>query len=312
MRISAVIPIYNSEVTIPELHRRVTSALSGVAGEDHQIVFVNDGSRDGSWAALKALADSDPRVVAVDLLRNFGQHNALMCGFKIAEGDYIVTLDDDLQNPPEEIPAMFEALTSRGLDVLYGIPKGKRHSPFRNLGSAAVQLSYRKTFKVAAKLSSFRIMRKEIVRHILSYEKSFTFIDGVIAWFTSRIGNIDVAHERRAVGRSGYSFAKLFALAINMATNFSLGPLQVASLMGTLFSLAGFAAAAFFLAKKLIFDIPVTGYTSLIVAITIFVGVQLLTIGLLGEYVGRVHINVSRRPQYAVREVVGKGGGSIT
>jgi undecaprenyl-phosphate 4-deoxy-4-formamido-L-arabinose transferase len=286
----------------------VTTALTDIGGGDHQIVFVNDGSRDGSWGALKALADADPKVVAIDLLRNFGQHNALMCGFKMAAGDYIVTLDDDLQNPPEEIPVLFEAITSRGLDVVYGIPKNKRHSPFRNLGSAAVQLAYRKTFKVATRLSSFRVMRKEIVGHILSYERSFTFIDGVTAWFTSRIGGIEVDHSKRPAGSSGYSLGKLFVLALNMVTNFSLVPLQVASLMGTLFSLAGFSAAVFFLAKKLLFDIPVTGYASLIVAITIFSGVQLLTIGLLGEYIGRIHINVSRRPQYAVREVAGEGG----
>jgi len=301
--ISVVVPVYSSEATLPELYRRLTAALQNLVGERYELIFLNDGSRDGSWPILKSWAEKDPTVVAVNLTRNFGQHNALMCGFFQASGQYIVTLDDDLQNPPEEIEKLYAAIQG-GHDVVYGIFDAKQHTVFKNIGSELVQFIYRKTFNLRTRITSFRILKKHIAHRLLSYDRSFTFLDGLIAWFTTNIGNVTVEHHKRAVGNSGYSFRKLVTLALNMLTNFSIVPLQLASLFGISSALIGFSFGCYFLLKKIIFDIPVSGFTSLIVSITIFAGVQLLTVGMLGEYIGRIHINVSKRPQYAIREIV--------
>lgn len=304
--ISVVVPVYNSFQTLHELMRRLTALFEQSLQVDFEVIFVNDGSSDGSWKLLERLANSNPHVVAVNLTRNFGQHNALMCGFAEASGEYVVTIDDDLQIPPEEISALY-AEVQKGYDIVYGLYRSKKHSLFRNLGSEFVQFVYMKTFDTKIRLTSFRIIRKEIVDKILSYDNSFTFIDGLISWYTANIGKVYVEHLERKAGRSGYSVKRLIVLALNMLTNFSIGPVQVASMIGILFSLTGFGFGAFFFLKKLIFGVPVSGFTSIIVAVTIFSGVQLLTLGILGEYISRIHINVNRRPQYAVREIVTTG-----
>ena len=306
IEISVVVPVYNSAPTLSELTERLEKVLRDLVGKSYEIVFVNDGSADSSWDLLKKMASTNEKIVAVNLTRNFGQHNALMCGFPYAQGEFIITLDDDLQNPPEEIPKLFKEIHS-GYDVVYGVYRAKQHSRFRNLGSAFVQFIYRRTFNIDVRLTSFRIMKRDIVCHILSYEKSFTFIDGLICWFTKNIGTAEIEHHKRTVGNTGYSLNKLIMLALNMMTNFSILPLQVSSLVGLIFALIGFLFGTYFLCVKVFFDIPVSGFASTIVSITIFSGVQLLSIGLIGEYIGRIHINVSKRPQYAIRDIVAKG-----
>ena len=226
-----------------------------------------------------------------------------MCGFSKASGKYIVTLDDDLQNPPEEIGKLYNKV-KEGFEAVYGIFDIKRHSTFKNIGSEFVQYIYKKTFSLNNRITSFRILSLSIVQKILSYDRSFTFLDGLIAWFTTNIGNVTVVHSKRLIGNSGYSLGTLVTLALNMMTNFSIVPLQFASMFGLLFAIIGFLFGCYFILKKIFFDIPVSGFTSMIVSITIFSGVQLLTVGLLGEYIGRIHINVSKRPQYAIKEIV--------
>lgn len=302
--LSVVIPVYNSESTLRELKERLDKVLHHLVGADRfEIVFINDGSKDSSWALLKEMAICNSHVIAINLMRNFGQHNAIMCGLSNAKGEYVVTMDDDLQNPPEEIPKLFDEINI-GCDVVYGIYQEKNHPFFRNIGSECVQFIYRKTFNAKTKLTAFRIMRGELVSRILSYEKSFTFIDGLISWYTTRIGAVTVRHDSRKIGKSGYSIKMLLILALNLMTNFCIAPLQVATATGLLFALFGFVFGAFFVIKKAFWGIPVSGFTSLIVTVTVFSGVQLLTVGMLGEYIGRIHINVNNRPQYAIRELI--------
>jgi len=300
--LSIVVPVYNSEALLPEVVRRSSAVARELVGEKFELVFVNDGSVDGSWATLEELAVQDPHVVAIDLSRNYGQHNALMCGFSKARGEFLATIDDDLQTPPEEIPKLYQAMVD-DVDVVYGVYAKKQHDIFRNVGSWLVQKVYGQVFGLRGQLSSFRLLRRRIAHAILAYNLSFTFIDGLLAWYTTRIVHVEVAHHERKTGRSGYSLRGLVLLAFNMLTNFSTVPLHLATAMGLLFSLMGFGAGAFFLIKKLVWSIPVEGYTSMIVAIAIFAGVQLLTLGILGEYIGRMHINVNRRPQFDVRRV---------
>ena len=300
VRYSVVIPVYNSKLTLEKLSDRLRTVFETIS-EDFEIIFVDDGSQDGSWQKLKEMRNKDNRIKIIQLMRNFGQHNALMCGFNFVSGDYVITMDDDLQNPPEEIPKLINKI-SEGYDIVYGKYISKKHSTFRNIGSKLIQLVYKKVFSVQNNLTAFRIIKRPLVKSILKYEKSYVFIDGLLAWNTKNIGFVHVLHHERKVGKSGYAFKKLFALSLNMITNFSIVPLQISSIMGLLFAVLGFIMATYFLLKKIIYDIPVAGYTSLIIAITIFAGIQLLTLGLIGEYIGRIHLNINKKPQYEIRE----------
>ena len=302
VKYSIVIPVYNSENTLEKLLDRLQFVFKN-SYSDFEIIFIDDGSKDNSWLKLKYLRSKDSKVKIVQLMNNFGQHNALMCGFRFVSGDYIITLDDDLQNPPEEIPKLINKI-NEGYDVVYGNYISKQHSGYRNLGSYLIQLVYKKIFNVHNNLTAFRIIRRQLINNILRYEKSYVFIDGLLAWNTKNIGFISTMHHERGDGRSGYGIKKLFTLSLNMITNFSIVPLQVASAIGLLFSILGFIMAVYFFLKKIIYGIPVEGYTSLIIVITIFSGIQLLTLGLIGEYIGRMHLNINNKPQYEIREQI--------
>jgi polyisoprenyl-phosphate glycosyltransferase len=300
MKISAVVPVRDNDPTIAELYRRLSVVLATAAPDAYEIIFVNDGSRDHSWAALEALAWTDRRVVAVDLVRGFGAHNALLCGLAHARGDRVVTLDGGLRDAPEEIPALLHAAESRGLDVVYGVagPGGA----LRGVGEALVRLAFRRTFGAGPRLSSFRAVRGAIAAHVAASERIFPSIDGELACFTSRVGDVVVA-PGQGDRRSGGSFARDVSLAASTVATYSTAPLRIASLLGALFAIFGFLAGAFVALEKLIFDIPISGYASLIVAITVLGGAQLATLGVLGGYLGRVHANVSGAPRYAIRAV---------
>jgi glycosyltransferase involved in cell wall biosynthesis len=302
--LSVVVPTYRGVATLKPLVERLRTILESLTEGAWQIVLVNDGSPDNTWDVVTELCGADRRIVGVNLMRNFGQHNAIMSGFAHATGQFIVTMDDDLQNPPEAIPALLAEIR-RGWDVVYGVIREKKHhAAFRNLGSRMVIGTFRRIFGLDIRITSFRILRRQVVLNMMSCQGSFTFLDGLIAWHTKNIGEVPVEHHARAQGQSGYSLGTLITLTLNMLTNFSLLPLQAASLLGFVFSLVGFSMAAFFVVKKLIWDIQVTGFSSIIVAVTLLSGVQLLTVGVMGEYIGRIHINISKRPQYAVRQTL--------
>ena len=299
--ISVVIPVYKAEGCLQELYRRLRASVETVT-EDFEIIMVEDCGEDNSWEIMKAIRETDSRVKIIQLMRNFGQHNALMCGFHFVSGEYIITLDDDLQNPPEEIPKLINKI-KEGYDLVYGIYTLKRHNFFRNLGSSMIQFFYKKVFSVQGNLTAFRIIKKQVLQEILHYDKNYVFIDGLLAWVTKKIGYVKVDHNLRTHGHSGYSFKKLFTLSMNMITNFSILPLQLSSILGFLFAFLGFLMAFYFFIKKIFFNVPVAGYTSLIIAVTIFAGIQLVTIGLIGEYVGRIHLNINVKPQYIIKEL---------
>jgi undecaprenyl-phosphate 4-deoxy-4-formamido-L-arabinose transferase len=254
---------------------------------------------------IRGLHEAHPgRLVAVRLMRNFGQHNALMAGFRQTRGTFVVTMDEDLQHPPEEIPRLLEAIEARELDLLYGAYGEKRHSRWRNLGSGVINAFFRMVFKLPVTVTAFRVIRRELLECIFSYNLNYTLIDGLLAWNTDRVGEVEVAHHPRAAGRSGYSLGKLVLLALNLFTNFSLLPLQVVSLCGLVVAGVGFAAAFYYLFKFFVHGIGVPGYASTIIAVLVMGGTQLLALGIMGEYLGRLHLNVNRKPQYSVRQVL--------
>jgi glycosyltransferase involved in cell wall biosynthesis len=306
--LSVVIPVYRSGSTLVALTQQLLAVL-GRLDLSHEVVFVDDGSPDDSWQVLRELQAEHPdRIVAVQLMRNFGQHNALMCGFRHASGSYVITMDDDLQNPPEEIPKLLAAIQAGGFDLVYGTIGDKKHSSWRNAGSAVVNAFYRITFRTTVTITSFRIIRRELLNCILSYDLNFTFIDGLLAWNTQRIGEVLVEHHRRGVGHSGYNPFKLLSLAFNLFTNFSLLPLQLISLCGFASAASGLLLALVYLFLSLSNRISWPGYASTIITILVLGGIQLLALGVMGEYLGRLHINVNRKPQYVERQVVEVGG----
>jgi glycosyltransferase involved in cell wall biosynthesis len=303
--VSVVVPVYRSEATLRPLFDRLSAALSGRPG-GFEVVFVDDASPDGSWRVLEELQRAHPEhVVAIRLARNFGQHNALMCGFREARGAIVVTMDDDLQNPPEEVPKLLAALDASELDVAYGRYKTKKHRPWRNGGSWLINAFYRRVFRSDVTVSSFRAIRRATIENILTYDLNFTFVDGLLAWNTQRIAEVEVAHHPREGGRSGYTLARLATLAFNLFTNFSLLPLQFVSAMGLALAGAGFAVGLWYLVAFFRHRIGVPGYASTITAILVLGGAQLVALGIIGEYLGRLHLNVNRKPQYAVRSRLG-------
>ncbi len=303
--LSVVIPVFESKSSLRPLVTRLLDVLEST-GLTHEIIFVEDGGNDHSWHILGELQERHPdRITAIQLMRNYGQHNALMCGFHNARGEIIVTLDDDLQNPPEEVPKLLDALLSGDFDLVYGRYVSKKHSLWRNAGSSLVNAFYRTVFGSPIHVSSFRAVRRQLLISILSYDLNFTFVDGLLAWNTQRIGQVEVEHLSRPSGRSGYDLKKLVLLALNLFTNFSLLPLQIVSGCGVVVSAFGFLLAFYYLAQALLSNIAVPGYASIIMAVLIIGGTQLLALGIMGEYLGRLHLNVNRKPQYRVRKSLG-------
>lgn len=303
LELSVVVPVYNSQATIALLLDRLTKALDSIT-ESYEIVLVEDGSPDESWAAIEASrVHYGGRVVAAQLMRNYGQHNALMCGLRLARGRYVATMDDDLQNPPEELHKLLAHIRRHNLDLVYGTADERKHAGWRNLGAAVVWGFYRTVFRSPITPTPFRIMRHQLVRSVLFYDLNFTYLDGLLAWCTTRIGAVPVDHHERAQGHSGYTLRKLLVLALNLYTNFSLLPLQIVSAVGFFTALAGFAVGLYYVIQYFAMNIAVPGFASTIVAILVLGGVQLLALGVIGEYLGRLHLNVNRKPQYLVRQV---------
>ena len=265
-----------------------------------EIVLVEDCGGDDSWQVIESVAAQDARVRGIQLARNFGQHNALLCGIRSARGDLIVTIDDDLQNPPEEIPKLLTAL-AEGHDVVYGTPVAETHSFFRNQASKITKLALQSAMgaQTARKVSAFRVFRTRLRDAFDAYRSPTVNIDVLLTWGTTRFAAIPVRQDERAVGDSGYTFGKLVNHAINMMTGFSSLPLQIASVLGLLFGGMGFLILLYVLWGYLQHGSSVPGFTFLASIIAIFSGVQLFTLGIFGEYLARMHFRSMDRPPYA-------------
>lgn len=307
MKLSVVVPVYNSEASLPELIARLKPVLEKIAA-DYELIMVNDGSRDNSWEAVKKAAESNDWIRGINLMRNYGQHNAVLCGIREATGEYIVTIDDDLQHPPEEIPKLLEELDS-GFDVVYGTPLQERHGLWRDLASRMTKLALQSSMDIetARNVSPFRAFRTKIRDAFSAYKCPFISIDVLLTWGASRFGAVKVKHELRKHGVSNYSFYKLVTLALNMMTSYSMLPLQLASLMGILFAFFGLAMLIFVLVRYVISGAVVPGFAFLASTIAIFSGVQLFAIGIIGEYLARMHFRTMDRPPYVIRSELGKG-----
>jgi glycosyltransferase involved in cell wall biosynthesis len=303
--ISVVVPVYNSEETLTELVRRLHSTLEPL-GRDYELVLVNDGSADASWDRIVELASGDDRLRGLNLMRNYGQHNALLAGIRSARNEIVVTLDDDLQNPPEEMPKLLAKL-DEGFDVVYGSAANPGFGFWRKVGTAMTKFALRLVIgsDIAGKVSAYRAFRTELREAFAGFEAPYVSIDVLLFWGTTRFAAVPVAHRAREEGRSSYNFARLATHAFNVMTGFSTRPLRFASLIGLAFTLFGFVILVLVLVRYFVSDEAPVGFPFLASVIAIFSGAQLLTLGIIGEYLARMHMRVMDRPAYTVRDEVG-------
>jgi glycosyltransferase involved in cell wall biosynthesis len=303
--VSVVIPVFRAERSLRPLVERLLPVLARIEG-GAEILFVEDGGGDSSWAVIEELARADPAIRGLRLARNYGQHNALLCGIRAARGTTIVTMDDDLQNPPEEIPKLLAKL-AEGADVVYGFPLNPSHGFFRNQASLVTKLVLRGAMGVdsAGKVSAFRAFRARVRHAFEGYRSPSVNIDVLLTWGTSRFAAVPVRQDSRTLGDSGYTVRKLVAHALNMMTGFSVLPLQIASLLGLVFGAFGLVVLAYVLLRYLFQGSVVPGFAFLASIIAIFSGVQLFALGIFGEYLARMHFRSMERPPYALLEDTG-------
>lgn len=299
--VSVVVPVYNSADSLPILADRVGSVLSFL-GCRYELILVDDGSRDASEEVIRTLAVKSPAVRGIVLMRNYGQHNALLCAIRAARFGVIVTLDDDLQHPPEEIPKLLNKL-DEGYDVVYGTPQTQQHGLWRGLASRITKLALQSTMGIetARGVSAFRAFRCGIRDSFVNYQGPFVSIDVLLTWGTTRFAAIPVQHAPRVIGQSNYTFRKLITHALNMMTGFSVLPLQLASLLGFALTFFGLGILLFVLGRYLIHGKSVPGFPFLASIIAIFSGAQLFTLGVIGEYLARMHFRMMDRPAYTIR-----------
>lgn len=308
--LSIIIPVYNGAASIERLVREL--AMIDVEG-GAELVLVNDCSPDDSWSIIQRLVEEAPMpIIAMDLARNFGEHNAVMAGYAASSGRFIINIDDDFQNPPSEmIKVLKYAMDNPQYDVVYTKYQRKQHNFLRNLGSKFND-------KVATLLldkppglylSSFRCINRFLCDGILEYSGPYPYIDGIILERTQRIGTLQVIHAPRAGGRSSYNFRKLVRLWLFMFVNFSVMPLRISSIIGFAISGAGFILALVVVFESITRGTP-QGWPSIAAGILVFAGVQLILLGLIGEYLGRLYLMQKGKPQFVVRtKVIGAQGG---
>lgn len=310
--LSVVIAVYNSERTIVPLVTELENELPKLC-EKFEIILVNDGSRDESWRVAAETVARDRNVRAINLMRNYGQHNAVLAGIRAARHDVVVTLDDDLQHPPREIHKLLAPL-AQGADVVYGVPEHEPHNLWRNLASQATKLVLQNAMgaETARNISAFRAFRTGLREAFATFSGPFVSIDVLLTWATTRFAAVRVVHEPRRVGASNYTLFKLIVHAINVITGFSVVPLQIASVIGFGFTLLGILLLLYILIALMVAGRQVPGFAFLGSVIAIFSGAQLFAIGVIGEYLARIHFRTMNRPPYAVREQVGGVGAERT
>jgi polyisoprenyl-phosphate glycosyltransferase len=301
-----VIPVYNGEKTLNELYIRLKKILSEIT-EKYEIIYVDDCSQDNSWKILQELHAVDKRNKAIHFIRNFGQHNATLCGFYYAQGNYVITLDDDLQHPPEEIPKLIKK-AQEGFFVVYGryIPQNARL--FENFLSRIFQRLIHRILQIpdAIFLSSFAIYKKEVIKNMILIKSSYPFLFGLMMKSTSinRISNVDVDHVQRKAGESNYNLIKYFKYSLNLIFNYSSWPLLFVAFLGLIVSIFSLSFGFWIIIQKMLDPgYGIMGWNSLMVAISFLGGVILISMGIIGEYLRRILTETSHGQQYVIAEM---------
>ncbi|HRZ87278.1 MAG TPA: glycosyltransferase [bacterium] len=304
--VSVVIPVYNEEGNLQELYTRLKQALD-MMNKPYEIIFTNDGSKDKSIQILKRLAADDPSMVVIDLSRNFGQHAAVYAAFTRSQGEIVVTLDADLQNPPEEIPKLVHKI-EEGFETVGGV-RGERNDSMVRKG-----LSYMLN-RVASRVVGvtvkdygcmLRAYRRSLVDDMLQYEDLSVFIPALAASIANNAAEVIVDHSARTKGKSKYNFMKLLSLNFDLLTGFSLLPIQMLTVLGVLTSLCGILFGFFLLVRRLFVGPEVEGAFTLFAVLFVFVGLLFLALGMIGEYIGRIYLEVRHRPRFIIRRIYSK------
>lgn len=300
--VSVVVPVYNSQDFLPELVLRLEKVLTGLVPE-FELILVNDGSRDHSWEVIQGLSRSFPWVRGINLMRNYGQHNALLCGIRKARHPISVTMDDDLQHPPEELPNILAEL-EKGHEVVYGVPAEESHNLWRNLASQITKLALQTIMgaAIARQVSAFRAFQTDLRRAFQDYQSPFVSIDVLLTWGATDFAAVKIKHHARPSGKSNYTFRKLTTHAFNMMTGFSALPLQFASMMGFFLTFFGVGVLAYVLVRYFLEGAVVPGFAFLASIIAIFSGAQLFALGIIGEYLARIHFRTMKLPAYVVKQ----------
>jgi len=298
--ISFVIPVYRSAKSLEELHKRIVDVFL-TSEASFEILFIVDCGSDESWNVVEQLAAKDRKVRGLKMSRNYGQHNALLCGIREAKGEIIATLDDDLQHRPEEVPKLIEELY-KGYDVIYAPPKKEQHGFLRNISSRITKIALQGAMgaECARHVSAMRVFRTNLRDAFTHYKSPTVNIDVLLTWGTSKFSAVRVEHDERKFGQSGYTIYKLSRHALNMMTGFSTRPLQLASFIGFAFSFFGFITLIFVLIRWMLEGSAVPGFAFLASIISVFSGAQLMALGIIGEYLALMHLRTMGKPPYFV------------
>lgn len=300
--ISIIIPVFNSEKTLEELYTRTSSVFKNLKYK-FEFIFIDDGSKDKSWNVLEKLNKEHSNVTAIKFTKNFGQHSAILGGLTICKGELVLTLDDDLQHPPEEIPKLIHAYETSNSDVVYGLSRDKKHSNIHNAGAKtlAITSEYRDH-----QGSSFRLIKKELIDKIVkNHQYNFLYLDGVLNWYTTDFTIVEVEHHARKEGKSGYNFIKLVKLQYQTIINYSAIPLKVITFSALYIALFTFLIGLWFIFKKVFYDAPM-GYTSIIVAILFSTSLTVYILGLIGLYVHKIFEFNLQKPTYFSSKILHK------
>jgi glycosyltransferase involved in cell wall biosynthesis len=305
MKISVVVPVYKSSDTLPLLVDEVGKVLPNVADE-FELVLVNDGSPDQSWKIISDLAQTHSWVRGVDLMRNYGQHNATLCGIREARYEVIVIMDDDLQNPPREIPKLLEKL-EEGYDVVYGVARKRQQAWWKSLASVIVKraIAYVMGLRTVRDIGAFKAFRADLRKSFESFHSPDVLVDVLLSWGTTRFASVKVDEAPRTIGKSNYNLFKLIKVSLLVLTSYTTIPLRIASIVGFLFTLFGFGVLTYVLVTYFVAG-SIPGFSFLASSVTIFSGVQLFALGILGEYLARVFERTGGRPTYTIARTVEK------
>ena len=301
---SIIVPVYNSSESLDELYLRIEQTMVKL-GKTFEVIFVDDDSVDSSWTRLEALHNANPgKVTSIRMARNFGQHNATLCGIAQASGAFIITIDDDLQNPPEEIGKLIHTMQESDADLVYGIYGKKQHSMARNLGSGALKATSRRLFRTKGNGSSFRLMKSSIGKNLLQHQINFIYIDELFNWYTSHIAFVLVEHRKRPYQQSTYTSHSLFSLFSNLVIYYTAIPLRVMVYGGFISAFLSFLTGAKFIYNKIAHDVPL-GFTALIVAVLFSTSIILLSLGVIGEYLSRIYMVQNHKPPFSIKTILG-------
>lgn len=302
-RISIVVPVYNASKVLYELHERIEKTFLQT-GIDYQLVLVDDYSLDDSWDIIKDIKSRNPgKVLGIRMAKNFGQHNAIFCGLRYCSGDLIVTMDDDLQHLPEEIPLLVEYQQKTSADIVYGISTNYSKPVLRKAASRGMKIATRLTSKAVGEGSSFRILTKGLVKKLITHTQYFVFVDELISWYSSNIEFVKVTHEKSHIQGSRYTPSRLIKLYYELSIGYNATPLRAITWLGLISALFSFMVGLYFIYRKLFFHVRL-GYTSIIVSITFSAGLILLSIGIIGEHLRRMYNLLNSQPQFSVSEVL--------